>query len=186
MSFVRRSLVALSLVVAARVEAQVPGAAPEPRPALTIAVQNRTAAADAARGAVRRDSTARPGDVLRYTLTFVNATPRALRNVQLANPLPKGLELVAGTVTASRPDAQAEYSADGGKTFSATPTVEVVVDGKTVRRPVPPAQYTHVRWIVNGSVAPQAIVTAEYETRVSTGSREVRGATPSSPSSGSR
>jgi len=186
MTFVRRTLAALALAVAARAEAQLSGSAPEPRPELTIAVQNRTAAADAARGAARRDSTVRPGDVLRYTLTFVNATERAIRNVQLSNPLPRGLELLAGTVTASRPDAQAEYSADGGRSYATTPTVEVVVDGRTVRRPVPPAQYTHVRWIVNGSVAPRAVVTAEYETRVSTGSREVRGATPSSPSSGSR
>lgn len=184
MSFVRRFLVALALIAAARVEAQAP--ATTPQPALTIAVQNRTAAQDAARGTARRDSTVRPGDLLHYTLTFVNSTERALRNVQLMNPLPKGIELVAGTVKASRPDAQAEFSADGGKTFSATPTIAVVVDGKTERRPVPPAQYTHVRWTVNGAVAPQATVTAEYDTRVSTGSREVRGATPSSPGSGSR
>jgi uncharacterized repeat protein (TIGR01451 family) len=187
MSFVRRTLVALALLTAVRVEAQAPVAASEPRPALTIAVQNRSAADEAAKGAARRDSTVRPGDVLRYTLTFVNQTAGAIRNVQLRNELPSGLVLVAGTVKASRSDAQAEYSADGGKTYSATPTEEVVVDGKTVRRPVPPAQYTHVRWTVNGAVAPQATVTAEYDTRVSSGARNpTRGAAPSSPRSGSR
>lgn len=185
-SFVRRSLAALALVMAARAEGQGPGTPVQARPALTIAVQNRSAAAEAARGAARRDTTVRPGDVLRYTLTFVNGTPSAIRNVQLSNPLPAGLQLVAGTVKASRADAQVEYSADGGKSFSATPTLEVVVDGKTERRPASPAQYTHVRWTVTGAVAPQATVTAEYETRVTTGSREVRGAAPTSPRSGSR
>jgi uncharacterized repeat protein (TIGR01451 family) len=168
MSLVRRTLVAAALVAAARVEAQTSA---EPRPALTIAVQNRTASAEAGRGAARADSSVRPGDVLHYTLTFVNSTERAIRDVRLSNPVPKGLELVAGTVRASRDDALPEFSADGGLTFATTPTVQVVVDGKTVRRPVPPAQYTHVRWTVNGSVAPRATITAEYETRVSTGSR---------------
>lgn len=179
MSLARRTLVAFLLVLGTRIEAQA-------RPALTIAVLNRSAADEAARGVARSDSAARPGDVLRYTLSFANSTERPLGNVQLSNPLPSGLELVAGTVRASRGDAQADYSADGGKTFSQQPTTEVVVDGKTVRRPVPPAQYTHVRWTVNGAVAPGATVTAEYETRVITGSRSTRSASTSSPRSGSR
>lgn len=182
------ALVALTVGASAPAGAQAgAAAAPSAQPAFTIAVQNRTAADEAARGAARPDTTVRPGDVLRYTLRFDNATERALANVQLSNALPGALELVAGTTRASRPDARLEFSADGGKNFSATPMMDVVVEGRTARRPVPPAQYTHVRWTVAGAVAPRTAVTAEYETRVSTGPRDSRGGSPSpSPRAGSR
>ena len=186
MKLVRRIVSAFVLAAAAFGTAEAQQAAPQP--ALAITVQNRTASAEAAQGAARKDSTVKPGDVLHYTLTFSNPTPRALGNVQLSNPLPKGLEFVPASVRASRADARLEFSADGGKTFAAEPTLEVVVDGKTVRRPAAPEQYTHVRWTVTGAVAAQAVVTAEYDARVGAGSRGSRGATtsPSSPRSGSR
>lgn len=181
------ALVALTLGAVAPLGAQGADAAAEARPALTIAVQNRTAAEESAKGTTRPDTTVRPGDVLRYSLRFSNPTERALRNVTLSNPLPAALQLVAGSPRASRADARLEFSADGGRTFSATPTIEVVVEGRTVRRPVPPEQYTHVRWTVDGAVAPRSTVTAEYEARVSTGPRDSRGGSPSpSPRAGSR
>lgn len=175
------ALAALALGAAPPATAQQADAGATARPALTIAVQNRTAAEEALQGAARADTTVRPGDVLRYTLRFANPTERALRQVTLSNPLPAALRLVAGSPRASRSDARLEFSADGGRTFSTTPAIEVVVEGKTVRRPVPPEQYTHVRWTVDGAVAPRSTVTAEYEARVSTGPRDSRGG-PSSPS----
>ncbi|HEX2189402.1 MAG TPA: hypothetical protein VHG51_10915, partial [Longimicrobiaceae bacterium] len=69
----------------------------------------------------------------------------------------------------SRADARAEYSADGGATFSAQPTEEVVVEGRRVRRPVSPERYTHVRWTVDGWVAPGATVAAELDARFAGG-----------------
>lgn len=131
--------------------------------ALVVTAENRTAAADAAR---RDDRAARPGDVMRYRLTFTNVAGRPIRGVTLANPLPAGIRMVAGTARASREDARAEYSADGGRTFSAQPMEDVVVDGRTVRRPVPAERYTHVRWTVDGSVAAGATVVAEYDARI--------------------
>lgn len=160
---------ALLLVAAAAGLAGAQAPAPAPTtdaPTMRIAVRNQTAEAERAKGAPRADAAARPGDVLHYTLTFSNPTARAVSNVQLSNPLPAGLAFVVGSVGASRDDAIAEYSADGGRTFSARPTETVTVDGRAESRAVPADRYTNVRWVVRGAVAPRSVVTAEYRARV--------------------
>jgi len=134
-------------------------------PALAISVENVTAAAEARAGNARGDATARPGDVLRYRLDFTNRTEGALRDIVLSNPIPQTIQLVGGSVRSSRDDVQVEYSADGGATFAAEPMEEVLVEGRRVRRPIPPERFTHVRWTIRGWVQPRATVTAEYDTR---------------------
>jgi uncharacterized repeat protein (TIGR01451 family) len=103
-----------------------------------------------------------PGDVLQYQLRFTNQRQGDARGVVFTNPVPTGLRYVDGSAGADRQDVAVEYSADGGKTFAATPMVTEVVDGKRVQKPASPAQYTHVRWTVRGSIAPGATVTAEF------------------------
>jgi uncharacterized repeat protein (TIGR01451 family) len=158
-------LLAPLVLGAARAAAQAPAAAAT-GPALAVVAENRTAAAEAARGAKRADAKLRPGDVLRYRLTFTNAAERPVRQVRLDNPIPAGLQFVGGSARSPRADARAEYSADGGKTFAPQPVETVVVDGKQLRRPVAPERYTHVRWTVGDWVAPRAAVTAEFEARL--------------------
>ena len=46
------------------------------------------------------------------------------------------------------------------------PTETVQVNGQLVRRAVPAARFTNVRWVVRGAVGARAIVTAEYDARV--------------------
>jgi len=133
---------------------------------LVMTVLNRTAAAEAEAGAPRADTTARPGDVLRYRVTFTNRTDGPVQGVVLSNPLPPTIALVGGSVRSSRDDVQVEYSADGGRTWAAEPTEEVLVDGRRVRRPIPPERFTNVRWTVRGAVQPRDTVTADYDTRI--------------------
>jgi uncharacterized repeat protein (TIGR01451 family) len=147
------------------------------QPALRVAAENRTAAAAAQAGHARADQNARPGDVVRYRLTFTNTAGRPVRRVQLSNPLAGGMHFVAGSVNASRQDAQAEYSADGGRTFSAQPMEQVVIEGRRVARPVSPDRYTNVRWIVDGFVAPGATVVAEFDAQIGGAPRSVPQAT---------
>ena len=132
-------------------------------PTLVVAARNTTAEAETTRPA---RSTVLPNDRLAYTLTFTNPTGRTLKSVELKNPIPAGVHLVAGSTHASRADARVEFSADGGKSWSAQPMERVMVDGAAAMRPVPAARYTHVRWTVDGSVAPKATVTADFEARV--------------------
>lgn len=159
----RRLLAAFVVATGAVAPAAAQQAAPSP---LVVTAFNRTAADEAKQGAKRSDDTARPGDVLRYQLTFTNPGASRVRGVKLENPIPGGLQLVGGSVTASRDDARAEFSADGGRTFSPRPVETVNVDGKAVTRAVPPARYTHVRWTLAGWVNPGATVTAAYEARI--------------------
>lgn len=135
------------------------------QPSLVITVENLTATAEADTAAPRESGDARPGDVLRYRLEFTNGTDRALRDVVLSNPIPETIRLVGGTVRSSRDDAQVEYSADGGQTWSAEPMEDVQVEGRRVRRPIPPDRFTNVRWTIPGWVQPRDTVTAEYDTR---------------------
>lgn len=149
-------------------------------PALAVTAENRTAAAEASAGTPRRDDRARPGDVLRYRLTFTNSSGRALRGVALADPIPAGVSLVAGSPRSARADARLEFSADGGRSWSAQPMEDADVNGQRVRRAVPSERYTHVRWTVDGSVAPGATVVAEFDARVSAGTQSP----PSAPQRG--
>jgi len=103
-----------------------------------------------------------PGDVVQYQLRFTNQGQGDVRGVVFTNPVPAGLRYVDRSAGADRQDVAVEYSTDGGKTFAATPLVTEVVDGKRVQRPASPEQYTHVRWTVQGSIAPGATVTAEF------------------------
>jgi len=103
-----------------------------------------------------------PGDVLQYQLRFTNQSQGDVRGVVFTNPVPAGLRYVDRSAGADRQDVAVEYSTDGGKTYAATPMVTEVVDGKRVQRPATPEQYTHVRWTVQGSIAPGATVTAEF------------------------
>jgi uncharacterized repeat protein (TIGR01451 family) len=170
-SLTRMSLFALLLAASLTVPAFAQ------KPALVVTAENRTALAS--KGGRRNDATAHAGDVLRYKLTFTNVAGRPVRQVALQNPMAAGLEFVAGSAKVSRTDAQAEYSVDGGKSWSARPMETVIVDGKSVERAVSPERYSGVRWIVSGFVAPNATVTAEFEARVA--SRAAVSPAPAAP-----
>lgn len=157
-------LLALALAaVPLRAQGTGPAAAGGP---FALTVQNLTAQAEAAQHRPRADDRARPGDVLRYRLTFTNRSGRPVRRVILDNPIPAGLLFDPAFVRASRADARVEYSIDGGRSWSPQPMEDVVVGGSTLRRPAPPERFTNVRWIVEGPVAPQTVVTAEFQAQV--------------------
>lgn len=162
MKLFTRFILGAAMLGASVAGAQQPGSA-----ALVIKPTNRTVVEARARGE-RRDTLARTGDVIRYTLTFTNTVGKAVRGLELKDPIPAGLQFVDGSAESSRADATLEFSADGGKTWSAQPTEPVTVDGKTEERPVPAERYTHVRWMVAGWVQPRATVTAHFDARVGT------------------
>lgn len=133
--------------------------------ALMVTAENLTAVET--RGAqVGSASVLRPGDVVRYQLTFTNTRPDSVRRVQFNDRVPRGLRFVAGSASADRSDVAVEFSIDSGRTYSAQPEIEVVVNGEKVRRPAPADRYTHVRWSALGWVRPQASVTAEFKVQL--------------------
>ena len=121
-------------------------------------------------------STVLPGDVVRFRLTFTNLRPDAVRQVVFDNPVPQGMRYVAGSAGADRDGVRVEYSIDGGANYSAQPMVEEKIDGKVVKKPAPVERYTHVRWKVDGSIAPAAQVVAEFRVQLREAARASSGA----------
>ncbi|MCC5600996.1 hypothetical protein [Nostoc favosum] len=107
----------------------------------------------------------RPGDVLRYTLSGENKSDRAVKNLTLNQPIPKGIMYVLKSANATN-NAKITYSIDGGRSFVENPTVRVTLpNGKVETKPAPATVYTHIRLQVP-SVAAKTIVKATYQTQV--------------------
>jgi uncharacterized repeat protein (TIGR01451 family) len=116
---------------------------------------------------VRADSSrVLPGETVRYHLLFTNVSAGAVHGIVLDNPIPAGLRFTPGSAKADRSDVAILYSIDGGKSYSAEPMSDAVVDGRHEQRPAPAEMYTHVRWTIRGDVPKGAQVRAEYDAQV--------------------
>jgi len=156
---VERLLIGALLVLSAVSAAKAQKAA---RPALQISAQNLSA-----HTARHTDSTkVLPGDTVRYHLLFTNVSAGPVRGIVLDNPIPAGLRYEAGSAKADRADVAILFSIDGGKSYSAEPMIESVVDGQRMQHAAPADMYTHVRWTVRGEVPKGAQLRAEYDALV--------------------
>lgn len=91
-----------------------------------------------------------PGDVIFYTMSYVNSGDEAATNAVLDDPIPKGSLYVAGSAFGD--GAEITFSIDGGKTFKKPSllTYEVELPGaKIEKRTASPEQYTHIRWTIS-------------------------------------
>ncbi len=166
---VRLALWWIALMGAAPLAAQ----SAEPKP-LVITAVNMTAESAKKAGQERNDKAmARPGDLLGYNLAFTNVTHGSVTNVQFVDPLPQGLMYRTGSARADKP-VRIEYSIDGGKSYTAQPTIIVVENGKRVEKPAPREAYTHIRWTVSGPLAPGAQVTAGFQAEVGKSASEAK------------
>ncbi len=159
-----RSIAASSLVVLALI---LPGlASAKPNVTLKLSGSIVTRAADG-RTTLTPVEKAQPkaGDEIEYDIVASNAgTTPALRLVPVGR-IPAGTAYVDGSAKAPR--ARAEFSLDGGKTWSTSPTVTVKgPDGAPVVKKADPSLYTAVRFVTSGAVAPRASVAYTYEVRV--------------------
>ncbi|HMC71081.1 MAG TPA: hypothetical protein VKJ07_18135 [Mycobacteriales bacterium] len=134
--------------------------------ALEISAENMSAASPRHEAMAKQGGKAEsvlPGDTVRYRLRFTNVATSAVHGIVLDNPIPKGLHYQPGSARADRADVAVLFSIDGGSTYSASPTIDVDVDGKREQRPAPADMYTHVRWTVRGEVPKGAQIHAEYD-----------------------
>ncbi len=108
-----------------------------------------------------------PGSVLRYTVTGTNDGTVPAKNLAITQPVPRGMVYVLKSATVSSNDAAITFSIDGGKSFVAAPTIQLVMqNGAVETRSVPAEAYTHIRWQFGAPLAAKAVVTASYEVRV--------------------
>lgn len=107
----------------------------------------------------------KPGELLRYDIRAINrGTDPATKLVPVAK-IPAGTTYALGTASADG-KARAEFSLDGGKTWSPNPTVDVATPTGVVRKAADPATYTAIRWIGAKALAPSAAISYSYEVRV--------------------
>lgn len=89
------------------------------------------------------------GDVITYTLFFVNSGDSAASNVVLNDPIPEGTAYLFGSATESA--GELSFSIDHGKSFKKASmlTYEMSLPGGgKEKRTASPEQYTDIRWII--------------------------------------
>ncbi len=109
-----------------------------------------------------------PGETIRYVVTASNTSDRAIKNLVVTQPIPKGSVYVLNSATLPSIDgAKVEYSIDGGKNYSAKPTIRVKNEnGEIVTKPAPETMYTNVRWTFGESLSPKTASNATYQVRI--------------------
>lgn len=117
-------------------------------------------------GFLRSAPTVRPGDIVRYTVNGNNRTEQPIAGLVLTDDLPANTVYVMGSA-ASVGGATVTYSIDGGKTYTAKPTIQVTLpNGRVETRPAPAERYTHVRWTFQSAVPAKSTVSGQYQVRV--------------------
>ena len=139
------------VVAAAALSAALFSAPALARPRLVISIAQSKEVVDVA-GGVRTTrvvpaSSAAPGEVVEYTLSYVNPGDESATDAVIEDPIPRGSTYVANS--AAGESAEITFSTDGGKTFA--PAVKLTYEmrlpsGAVEKRVATPAEYTHVRW----------------------------------------
>ena len=109
---------------------------------------------------------ANPGDLLLYTLTYVNRGDEEARNAVVDNAVPEGATYLGGSAVGD--GAEITFSNDGGRTYARATMLTYEVrspTGSVEKRTATPDQYTHLRWTV-ASVPPQASGTLSFQVKV--------------------
>ncbi len=107
----------------------------------------------------------KPGDLVRYVIVASNGGSDPAHNLIPRGMIPAGTAFLAGSATSKEP-ARVEYSLDGGKTWSASPTIKVHTPQGDVVKKADPSTYTAVRWIDQRALIPKASATFMYMVRV--------------------
>ena len=87
------------------------------------------------------------GDMIFFTLSYVNSGDDAATNAVLDDPIPQGTTYITGSAFGKA--AEITFSIDGGKTFKKPSLLSYefkLPSGKIEKRSVSPEEYTHVRW----------------------------------------
>jgi len=94
------------------------------------------------------------GDVLAYTITYVNEGETPARDAAIVDPIPEGTVYVLDSATGER--TEITYSVDGGHLFQRPPVKFVVryPDGTKEYKAAPAEMVTHIKWVIKTLVQP--------------------------------
>ena len=144
----RRTAVAVALLAGTAVGTAfaTAGAAAPP---VTGAIDAYVVTEDAdGRETLKPADVAAPGQVMEFRIAFTNAGAEPVSGIAVVNPVPANTRFLPHSPAADVP-ATFEVSIDGGESFEPEPVtrIETQPDGSQATVVVPPAQYTHVRWL---------------------------------------
>jgi len=103
------------------------------------------------------------GDVLLYTVSYANLGSDVLREARVVDPIPTGTVFLSALPVPAT--ATVEFSADGGRAFSAPPLL-LPASGTAPAAEIPPASYSHVRWSFSGPLPSGAHGQFQFKVRV--------------------
>jgi uncharacterized repeat protein (TIGR01451 family) len=152
----RIETVALALLLLAFVGAGVVRAQEERSIELTmVAEQEVTVINEEGEEEVKRVPAARvvPGDEVIYTIYYRNLGEQTADNVVITNPVPEHMMYKDGS--AGGEGTSITFSVDGGKIYDVPANLKVR-DAEGKENPAKAADYTHIRWILNESLPPEA------------------------------
>ena len=94
----------------------------------------------------------RPGDILRYTVTYRNEGNSPAVGARIIDPIPAGTVYIKGS--ASGAGTGIRFSIDGGASWQLPPVMHAVKrpDGSEKKEPAPPELFTHIRWSIVSEV----------------------------------
>jgi uncharacterized repeat protein (TIGR01451 family) len=90
------------------------------------------------------------GDVVFYTVNYVNSGNEAATGAVLDDPIPQGTVYIPGSAFGS--GAEVTFSIDGGKTFKKPSLLNYEIknpNGTMEKRTASPEEYTHIRWVIS-------------------------------------
>jgi uncharacterized repeat protein (TIGR01451 family) len=104
-----------------------------------------------------------PGEQVIYSIQATNVGEKATEQIVITDPIPGDMTYVEGSADA---DATAvTFSIDGGESYE--PAADLfVVDADGNPRPAEPADYTHVRWELEGALEPGESRSVEFRARL--------------------
>jgi uncharacterized repeat protein (TIGR01451 family) len=103
------------------------------------------------------------GEVVVYTITYTNVGSDEWDNVVITDPVASGVDYVPGSCSGSFEEFL--VSVDGAKSFS-TPDDALVLDVYGYERAAEPKDYTHLRWVIEESLAPGESGFVRYRARL--------------------
>ncbi|MFC1494905.1 hypothetical protein ACFL6W_06485 [Thermodesulfobacteriota bacterium] len=98
--------------------------------------------------------TTNPGDILVYTISYINTRESVVQNASVVDPIPKGAEYLPGS--ASGEGTKITYSINNGRTFYSPPVKQIIrkPDGTREEKTATPDMYTHIKWNFNIPLSP--------------------------------
>ena len=120
---------------------------------------------DSAHVSLDKSIVVNPGEILDWTMTAENDGNAPALDYKSVGHIPRGTEFVPGSAKAE--GAKADFSIDGGKSYSGQPMIEEKqADGSIKRVPAPASMYTEIRYEWADPLAQGGKLSANYKVRV--------------------